>query len=233
MSISQRFTVLLFKVITNLICRMDGAELDRVPRQGPLIIVTNHINILDIPVIYAGLQPRRLHGLVAAERWKNPIFGYFLDACGTIPLRRGEPDLAALRRAMGYLDEGHQVIIMPEGTRSGDGRLQVGLPGVVLLAQYNRIPIQPVVFFGAERYKENLARLKRTDFHIRVGKRFCLESQEGKITRQERQQAADEIMYQLAALLPEKYRGVYADLSAATQHFITWLPDRTAAMQSP
>ncbi len=228
MSLSQKFIVLLFKVILRLICRIDGTELERVPRQGPLIVVTNHTNILDIPIIYTCLQPRLLHGLVLAERWKNRLFGYFLDACETIPLRRGEPDLAALRRATAYLDEGHQVIIMPEGTRSGDGRLQAGLPGVVLLAQHNRTPVQPVVIFGGEKYKDNLAGLKRTDFHIRVGKRFCLESPEGKISRLHRQQAADEIMYQLAALLPERYRGVYADLSAATQQFISWLPDQPA-----
>ncbi len=232
MSFQQQFTVAFFKIVTRLICRIDQKELQKVPGQGPLIIVANHINVLEIPVLYTCMRPRRVHGMVLAERWKNPVLGFILDAGESIPVKRGEPDLAAIRQALAYLDQGHQLLIMPEGTRSGDGRLQAGYPGVVLLAQHTHAPLLPVVSFGGERYKENLARLKRTDFHIRVGKPFCLDAKGKSLGKQGRAQMIDEVMYQLAALLPPEYRGVYANLSQATQEFISWLPDHPVAQKS-
>ena len=66
----------------------------------------------------------------------------------------------------------------------------------------------------------NLKRLKRTDFHIRVGEPFKLDIGSKKVSAEERQQIVDEMMYQLAKLLPEEYRGEYGDMSKATQKYI-------------
>jgi 1-acyl-sn-glycerol-3-phosphate acyltransferase len=222
MTFSRRLVVATFKGITSLICRIDDAQLKRVPKQGPLIIVTNHVNVLEIPIIYTRLQPRRVHGMVLAERWKNSIWRWILDTCETIPLLRGEADLAAIHRALGYLERGEMLIIAPEGTRSGDGRLQPAHPGVVLLALHSHAPLLPVAYYGAERYKENLSRLKRTDFHLRVGKPFYLEGKGEKVTRLVRKKMMDEVMYQLAMLLPPEYRGGYADISATTTSYIVF-----------
>jgi 1-acyl-sn-glycerol-3-phosphate acyltransferase len=222
MTFSRRLVVATFKGITSLICRIDDAQLKRVPKQGPLIIVTNHVNVLEIPIIYTRLQPRRVHGMVLAERWKNSIWRWILDTCETIPLHRGEADLAAIHKALGYLERGEMLIIAPEGTRSSDGRLQPAHPGVVLLALHSHAPLLPVAYYGAERYKENLSRLKRTDFHLRVGKPFYLEGKGEKVTRLVRKKMMDEVMHQLAMLLPPEYRGEYADISATTTRYIVF-----------
>jgi len=222
MTFSQRLVVATFKGITSLICRIDDAQLKRVPKQGPLIIVTNHVNVLEIPIIYTRVQPRRVHGMVLAERWKNSIWRWILDTCETIPLHRGEADLASIHKALGYLERGEMLIIAPEGTRSGDGRLQPAHPGVVLLALHSHAPLLPVAYYGAERYKENLSRLKRTDFHLRVGKPFYLEGKSEKVTRLVRKKMMDEVMHQLAKLLPPEYRGEYADISATTTRYIVF-----------
>ena len=222
MTFSQRLVVATFKGITSLLCRIDDAQLKRVPNQGPLIIVTNHVNVLEIPIIYTRLQPRRVHGMVLAERWKNSIWRWILDTCETIPLHRGEADLASIHKALGYLERGEMLIIAPEGTRSGDGRLQPAHPGVVLLALHSHAPLLPVVFYGAERYKENLSGLQRTDFHLRVGKPFHLEGKGEKVTRLVRKKMMDEVMCQLAMLLPPEYRGEYADISATTTRYIVF-----------
>jgi 1-acyl-sn-glycerol-3-phosphate acyltransferase len=203
-----------------MICRIDDSQLGRVPMTGPLIIVTNHVNILEIPIIYTRLQPRELHGLVLATRWKNPLLRWIFAVTETIPLGRGEPNPQAFRRALDYLKAGKIVIISPEGTRSGHGRLQEAHPGAVLLAQRSQAPLLPVVYFGSENYKQNLSRLKRSDFHLAVGTSFYLNSHGRPLDRQVRQQMTDEVMYQLAALLPPTYRGLYSDLSQATQEFI-------------
>jgi 1-acyl-sn-glycerol-3-phosphate acyltransferase len=225
MTLSHFFVVTTLRSLTSLICRIDDTQLARVPDQGPLIIATNHVNIIEIPIIYTHLQPRPVSGMVLADRWENPLLGWILDVGESIPLRRGEPDIGALRTAIQRLKAGHMIIIDPEGTRSGDGRLQKGNPGVVLLALRSGAPLLPVVFHGSEHYKENLRRLRRTDFHIEVGRPFYLDAGGRRVTRQVRQQMIDEVMYQMAALLPPSYRGVYSDLDAATEEYLAWMPD--------
>ncbi len=220
MSLSHRFLVWLFNVVTGTIFRIDDAQLERVPARGPLIIVVNHVNILEIPLIYARMQPRPVHGMVLAERWKNPVFAWGLDTCGTIPLARGDLNLESLRRALNYLKEGAMLIIAPEGTRSGDGRLQAAHPGVVSLALKSMAPLIPVVFYGAEGYKQNLKKLRRTDFHIAVGEPFTLNAGGEMVTRLVRQQMVDEIMYRLAACLPPQYQGEYANPSLWTEKYL-------------
>ena len=69
----------------------------------------------------------------------------------------------------------------------------------------------PMAYYGAEYLWHNMARLRRTDYHIRVGRPFYLDTGGSRVTRQVRQQIVDEIMVQMAALLPPAYRGYYAD----------------------
>jgi 1-acyl-sn-glycerol-3-phosphate acyltransferase len=220
MSLSQRFIVTLFRLLTSSVFRIHDEDLSNVPLHGPLIIVTNHINILEIPLIYAHLQPRPVHGLVLADRWKNPVIAWGLDACGAIPLERGSGNLESIHRSLEVLNKREMLLIMPEGTRSGDGRLQEAQPGVALLALKSRAPLLPIVFNGGENYKHNIVKLQRTDFFITVGKPFCLDPHGKAVNGAVRKQMADEIMYQLAAILPPQNRGCYTDLSQATDQYL-------------
>ncbi|HEX7567995.1 MAG TPA: lysophospholipid acyltransferase family protein [Anaerolineaceae bacterium] len=220
MSLSKQFIVALFRAVTSSVFRIDDAQLTQVPEHGPLILVTNHINIMEIPIIYSHLQPRPLHGMVLADRWKNRIVAWGLDVCGTIPLERGGVNLDAMPRALNLLNEGGLLIISPEGTRSSNGRLQNGHPGIVPLALKSGAPLLPVGYYGGENYKENVKKLKRTDFHLVVGKPFCLSAGGETATRKVRQQMVDEVMYQLASILPEAYRGNYADMTKKTERYL-------------
>lgn len=220
MNLSKLFILVLFRALTGLMFRIDDAQLSQVPAHGPLILVTNHINILEIPIIYSHLQPRDLHGLVLADRWKNRILAWGLDACGTIPLERSGINLDGMRRALDVLKAGGMLIISPEGTRSGDGRLQNGHPGIVPLALKSGAPLLPVAYYGGENYQQNLKKLRRTDFHLVVGKPFHLAANGEGATREVRQSMVAEVMYQLAAILPEAYRGAYADLSQKTEKYL-------------
>ena len=124
-------------------------------------------------------------------------------------MRRGEGDTAALRRAITALDEGYIFGIAPEGTRNVTGRLKRAHPGIVMLALHSGAPLLPMAHWGGENFLKNLARFKRTDFHIRVGDPFCIAPDGLRMTRETRQQIVDEMMYRLAELLPEEYRGEY------------------------
>jgi 1-acyl-sn-glycerol-3-phosphate acyltransferase len=140
MTRSRRMLIAAARGLLPLLCRVHDAQLARVPDQGPLIVVANHINILEIPILWAHLQPRPVTGLVAASRWDNPVLRWMLNSAGAIPLRRGEADITALRQGLERLEAGQIVIIDPEGTRSGHGRLQKAHPGMVLLAMHSGAP---------------------------------------------------------------------------------------------
>jgi 1-acyl-sn-glycerol-3-phosphate acyltransferase len=213
-----------FKGLTAMMCRVEADQLKRVPSRGPLIIVSNHINFLEIPIIYTRLQslsPKT--GFAKAETWDNPIMGRLFDIWGAIPIRRGEADLTALKRGVKALKQGHILAVTPEGTRSNHGRLLPGQPGMVTLALLSGAPMLPVVHYGHETYRQDFSRLRRSDFNVVVGNPFILDPRGDRVTRAVRQQMTDEIMYQLAALLPAQNRGFYADLTQATNQYLKFL----------
>ena len=219
MTFRQQLTNSALHGLTSLLCRVDAAQLERVPEQGPLLLVANHVNFLEIPVLYTRLGTRPIIAFTKAETWDSLLIRCLFDLSRAIPVRRGEADTAAFRRAAQVLEIGHILAVAPEGTRSGDGCLQRGHPGVVMLALRTSAPLLPMAYYGGERLQHNLPRLKRTDFRVVVGQPFYLHA-EGKVTRETRQQIADEIMYQIAALLPPAYRGHYSNLSAATEQYL-------------
>jgi 1-acyl-sn-glycerol-3-phosphate acyltransferase len=210
------------KQTTRLLCRVHDQELERIPKQGPLILVSNHINFLDVPIMYTHLMPRPATAFTKVETWDNPLLGLLAELWKAIPIRRGEPDLNALRQGVQALRAGGILAVSPEGTRSGDGRLQRGHPGVVMIAQMSGSPLLPVVFYGNEQFQANLRRLRRTDFQIVVGRMFRLKDSAMRLGREARQRATDEIMVQLAALLPPPYRGAYADTDAAKMNYLEY-----------
>lgn len=221
MKVAHQVVTPAIKGLLRVLCRVDDAQLARVPDRGPLIVITNHVNFLEVPLLYTHLLPRPITGFAKAENWDNLFLGTLLfRVWGGIPLHRGEPDVRALRCALKALEEGAILGVAPEGTRSGHGRLQKGRPGVVWLAMYSGAPLLPVVFYGGEHFWRNLTHLRRTDFHIVVGQPFYLDTDAVKPTRQVRYQIIDEIMYQIAALLPPAYRGVYSDLTKATETYL-------------
>jgi 1-acyl-sn-glycerol-3-phosphate acyltransferase len=223
MTLAFRVVNTTIKSLTHVLCRIDDTQLSLVPRHGPLILVANHINFLEVPVVFTHLQPRPVTGFVKAETWDNRAMAILFNIWGGIPLKRGEADVAAYHMALEALMNGKIVAVTPEGTRSGHGQLQRGHPGIVTLALRSGAPLLPLVYYGNEQFRSNIVRLRRTDFQIRVGRLFNLHTDEGKAMRQVRQVITDEIMYQLAMLLPAAYRGEYGNLDAATQNYLRFL----------
>ncbi len=208
----------LIRQSTNVLCQIDGEALAHVPAHGPLILVTNHIGSLEVQLLYAHLHPRPLTGLAKVETWDNPLLARLFDLFQAIPVRRGTPDVRAIRRSLEALRAGYILAVAPEGTRSRHGRLLRAQPGVVTLALHSGAPLLPLAHWGAEKFPANLRRLKRTEFHVRVGRPFRLEIGQRRVTRALRRQIADEIMGQIAALLPPEYRGFYASFPESPQY---------------
>jgi 1-acyl-sn-glycerol-3-phosphate acyltransferase len=223
MSVRRWIVAEFLKALTGLMFRVEAAQLAKVPRRGPLIIVTNHVHIPEIPTLYTRLSPRKVYGMALAERVLAKNFlGRILRLFGTIPVRRGEADLIALRTGIKELTKGNIILLDPEGTRSHNGCLQKGRPGAILMALHSGAPLIPVVHYGSENYRENLRRLRRTDLHYVVGKPFRVETRGQQVTSTIRQQIIDEVMFQMAGLLPAQYRGVYAALEAAQYEYLVF-----------
>jgi 1-acyl-sn-glycerol-3-phosphate acyltransferase len=220
MTVVYRVVTSAIRGALQILCQVDGAQLARVPDRGPLILVANHINFLEVPLLYTHLQPRPMTAFAKVETWDNPALGALADLWGAIPLERGESDVAALRQGLEALAAGRILALAPEGTRSGDGRLRRGHPGVALLALRSGAPILPLVHYGGEWFWRNLRRLRQTTFEIVVGEPFEVDAADTRVTRHVRQRITDEIMYQLAALLPPAYRGAYSDLMGATERYL-------------
>jgi len=223
MSLTHRLVTWLIKRLVRILCRVHDRDLARVPKQGPLILTANHVNFLEVPLMYTHLHPRPMTAFAKVETWDSPLLGWLADLWGAIPLQRGEADTTALRAGLKALEEDLILCMAPEGTRSGDGRLQRGHPGIVLLALRSNAPLLPVAFYGGEQLRANLRRLRRTDFHIVVGRPFTLSANGDKVTREVRQQMADEIMGQIAALLPPAYRGAYSDPASITTTYLRFV----------
>jgi 1-acyl-sn-glycerol-3-phosphate acyltransferase len=156
---------------------------------------------------------------VKTETWDNLFFKFLFTAWDAIPIKRGEVDFTAFRLAEEALAQKKIVIVAPEGTRSKHGRLNQGYPGIALLAIRSGAPILPVVFYGNENIK-GLRLGKRTDMVIKVGKPFKIELNGRSLDRENRLQMTNEIMYEIARILPEENRGIYSDITNTKKEFL-------------
>lgn len=208
------------KLGTSVMCRINAPDLQTFPRKGPFIAYSNHTGQIEVPLMYAHLQPRPITGLAKVETWDGWFLRWVFDLWGAIPIRRGEADIHAMRMSLKVLDNNGILVIAPEGTRNKTGKLLRAQPGIITLALRTGAPLLPLAHWGGENFLPNLKRLKRTEFHIRVGKPFNLDPGDERVTKEVRQKMADEIMYRLSAMLPKYYRGAYADLENATGKYL-------------
>ncbi|MGH2579007.1 MAG: lysophospholipid acyltransferase family protein [Actinomycetota bacterium] len=123
--------------------RQHGGEW--VERSGGFIIASNHIGLLDGPLL-AAFCPRPLHALTKREMFEGHT-GRALLAVGQIPLSRHEVDPAAIKDCLKVLREGGVVAIYPEGTR-GSGEVKRIHTGAAYLALVTGVPVIPVAVFG-------------------------------------------------------------------------------------
>lgn len=211
------FLRLVFRIVLDY--RVTGLE--NVPRNGPLIVAINHSSFLD-PLLAGAFIPRNIVMMSKIENFRMPVLGIIVRLYGAFPVRRGEVDLQAMRKAMEVLRGGGALLMAPEGTRSRDGRLQEGHDGTVLVAVRTGARIVPVAIWGQKPFWSNLLRLRRTRIGFAVGKSFVLKSTTRKPPRNVLHRMTQELMYQIAGSLPPRFRGVYSDLSAATTEYLSF-----------
>lgn len=203
----------LIRLIFNLIARVEVTGYENIPTQGNFVIATNHLGIVDAPLAFYALDRWDLFVLVG-EKWKKKFFFRWLGKnFNFIFIDRFNPDIKALRTVIALMDEGKNLVIAPEGTRSRTGALIEGKPGVSYLATRLGQPIVPVAIAGTEDKVifGNLKRLQRSHITVTAGEAFTLPPLPRENRDEVLKQYTDEIMCHIAAMLPEKYWGVYKD----------------------
>jgi 1-acyl-sn-glycerol-3-phosphate acyltransferase len=190
---------------------------ENVPREGPLIVVSNHLNNADPPMVALAIRPRYPMFMAKQEMIDWPLLGPLLKAFGAFPVRRGEADRSALRAAEDVLNRGAVLVMFPEGTRSRTASMRKGHPGTALIALRSGAPILPIGITGTEGAGWPWIFLKPfsvKSVRIVVGKPFHLPEVQ-RINNDSTDRATDFIMRRIAGLLPPSYRGVYADAAEA------------------
>jgi 1-acyl-sn-glycerol-3-phosphate acyltransferase len=195
------------------LARVRVSGLENVPRDGPLIVVANHLSNADPPLVAGWLTPalgRQMH-ILAKQSLFVPVVGWLLRRLGATPVRAGGSDIEAYRVAREVLDRGEVLCIFPEGTRSHDGVLGEAKPGVAMLATRSGVPILPVGVSGTDRFLGRGQRLPRlgTRVELRVGEPFTLDMDPALSRRAAISAASDEIMRRIAELVDERHRGRY------------------------
>ena len=193
-----------------LLTRTTIHGLENLPPRGPYIIVTNHLSAIDPPLILASI-PACITVFAADTHRHEFIVGGLMNALGAIWVRRGEVDREALRSALDVLKAGGVIGVAPEGTRSRTGGLLEGKIGAAYLANRADVPLVPVALAGTEVGLPSVLRLTRPRLTVILGKPFRLPEADSRADRQQLQAHTQLIMRTLAAMLPEKLRGVYRD----------------------
>lgn len=129
------------------IFRFDVRGTENFPKEGGVLLCTNHIHNFDPPVV--GINaPRPVHFMAKEELFKAPILGKLLPDLNAFPVKRGMSDREALRKGLALLKEGHVLGLFPEGTRSKTGELGKGLAGAGFFALRTDAAIVPCAIIG-------------------------------------------------------------------------------------
>ncbi|MGZ8528711.1 MAG: (d)CMP kinase [Candidatus Limnocylindrales bacterium] len=206
------------RFVWRFLARVELHGLDRVrDLEGPVLLVANHVSNADAPLIGSFVTPalgRRIYWLGKQEALDWPIVGKLIELNAVIGIQRGAADVEAFRSAKRVLDEGHVLIVFPEGTRSPTGALQEAKEGTTILALRSGARIVPIGVSGTRRVWPRGQRLPHPTRHrvvLRVGEPFTISAPGAGAERRAAQVAATTvIMGRIAALLPSDQRGVYA-----------------------
>lgn len=202
----------IIRFVMKFVADIEVHGLEHVPG-GNLIGAANHLGRLDTAALLCVIDREDII-MPVAEKYKNhPLYGAIGRAVNAIWLNRFEADFSALREILARMEQGGLLVIAPEGTRSKTEAMQEAKLGVAFLASKSGFPVIPVAITGTEDRNviENLKRFRRTKIVVRVGKPFNIEIPRGRGREQAMREATDEIMCRIGVMLPERYRGFYAD----------------------
>jgi len=192
-----------------LLTRYEVRGRENIPSQGPLLVVANHINLADPPLLGVSLGRKTIF-MAKEELFRSRFSAYFIRGFGAFPVQRGGVDKKALRQAEKLLSQGLALVMFPEGTRSSNAQLQDAFPGSALIAFRNNAPVLPVGITGTEKIKGVAWLLRRPRITVNIGQPFHLPSDNTGPRKVKLAAFTNQITEHIAELLPQEYRGDYS-----------------------
>lgn len=195
--ITRWFIGLLAQLFFRIYGRLKVVGIENVPRTGGVLIAGNHASNLDPVLGWASMRGyRHIWGIGKSELFKNKIMAYCIHSMGAIPIRRGGVDRSVFKRTLELLAQGEAVGIFPEGTRTYDGLLNPGQPGIGLMIQKSGVPVVPTAIIGTyEMLPRGRSKLRRAPLTMAFGQPILFPPGTS------REAIAETIMIEIAALL--------------------------------
>ena len=187
-----------------------------IPSKGPFLVTTNHMSAADTPLLFVAF-PTQEWRFFAGEKWQDHwLWGPMMGWLGAIYINRNEVDRRAIQEALTAVERGVVFGLAPEGTRSKVGEMQEARTGAAYLASRRHVPIVPVGIVNSDVLFANVRHLKRTTIEVRIGEPYYLPELGHRARSADLDAYTHLIMVKIAALLPQRYYGVYRDSPALT-----------------
>jgi 1-acyl-sn-glycerol-3-phosphate acyltransferase len=211
MTPSQKFLLATCRPLLNICFSWKAEGRENVPLTGPLILVANHVHVLD-PIFLAFSLPRWITFVAKEELFRSPFLRFWLRWAGSVSIRREgrvREKQKILKSARDALERGLILGMFPEGGRSHDGKLRKGKPGSAVIASKANVPLLPVGIVGTDKISGISWLWKRPRIVVNIGKPFKLPTTSSRISKSEMQLLTTQLMMEIAALLPLEYQGDY------------------------
>ena len=211
--LSRPLMRIVLRLIFTILSPVKVTGKKNVPLRTAYIAAINHVSLFEAPLV-AAFWPEQMEAIGASDIWDRPGQNILARLWGGIPVHRGDYDRAAVEGVISALRCGYALLIAPEGGRSHVPGLRQAKPGISYIAERTGLPIIPVGIVGTTGdFMKKASKGKRPPLEMHIGRPIHLPPVEGKgeERRASRQGNADLVMRHIAGLLPEEYRGVYAE----------------------
>lgn len=176
----------LFRILIHIAFNIEYAGEKYFPEDGGYLVCSNHLSVVDIPIIQCRTKNRWMYFMSKKELFENKLLAKLMNGLSAFPVDRGR-GAKSIRVASNYLNDDKIVCIFPQGTRERNGKRLKARKGPAILAAMSEKPIVPVLIEGEFKFRKKIK--------VTIGKKYDLNLKKGvKYSREEYEVKSQEVM---------------------------------------